>query len=62
MAHVPPIEPTDVATKADLASLEERLEVHLTVFVDERLATSGGRWPPSTGTLPFIPGPWPPPP
>ena len=37
MTQPPPQDPADLATKLDLDALEEHLEVHLSVFVDERL-------------------------
>jgi hypothetical protein len=39
----PPREPPELATRAHLDALEERLEVHLSVFLDERLVATEAR-------------------
>ena len=39
----PPHEPPEPATRSDLDALEERLEVHLAVYVDERLMATEAR-------------------
>jgi hypothetical protein len=39
----PPREPPEPAARADLEALEETLEVHLTVYVDERLVATETR-------------------
>lgn len=43
MATPPPQYPADPATNAALEAVEEHLEVHLAVFVDERLTSTEQR-------------------